>query len=55
MKNLVPCERIEQEFEDDVRLWTVAGMRPFNMYRLISDRVQPLQLGEPGRQKVGGG
>ena len=45
-------ERIQEEFDSDVRVWTVAGMRQFDMYRLISNRVKPLQLGEPGRQKV---
>ena len=54
MKNLVSCACIEREFRDDVRVWTVAGMRQFDMYRLISDRVKPLQLGPPGRQKVSG-
>lgn len=52
-KNVVCCERIQREFEDDVRVWTAAGMRQFDMYRLISDRVKPLQLGQSGRQKVG--
>lgn len=51
-KNLAPVEVLEEGFEGDTRLWTVAGLRTFNMYRLISDRVKPLQLGEPGRQKV---
>lgn len=50
---MVSCEVIEKDFEGDIRIWTVSGMRQFDMYRLISDRVKPLQLGEPGRQKVG--
>lgn len=52
-KNLVPFEVLEKDFEGDIRLWTVTGLRQLDMYRLISDRVKPLQLGEPGRHKVG--
>lgn len=48
-----PCEVLEEGFEGDIRRWVIAGMRQFDMYRLIGGRVQPLQLGGAGRQKVG--
>ncbi|CAM9288476.1 unnamed protein product, partial [Laminaria digitata] len=51
-QDLVPTETIAAECEDDIRCWTTTGLRQFDMYRLISDRFKPLQLGEPGRQKV---
>eukprot|EP00904_Undaria_pinnatifida_P001742 jgi/Undpi1/11569/HiC_scaffold_30.g13866.m1 len=50
-QDLVPTERIESECEDDIRDWTTTGLRQFDMYRLVSDRIKPLQLGDPGRQK----
>ena len=43
---------IEAKCEDDIRRWTTTGLRQFDMYRLISDRFKPVQLGEPERQKV---
>lgn len=52
-KNMVPGEVLEARFKGDIRQWTLAGLKQFDMYRLISDLVKPLQLGEPGRQKVG--
>ena len=51
-KDLVPCGELEASFEGDIRQWTLAGLKQFDMDRLISDRVKPLQLGERGRQKV---
>lgn len=52
-KDLIPCEVLEARFEGDIRQWTLAGLKPFDMDRLISERVKPLQLGARGRQKVG--
>lgn len=52
-KNLVPCNVLEEDFKGDIRRWVMAGMRQFDMYRLISARVKPLQLDDTGRQKVG--
>eukprot|EP00903_Cladosiphon_okamuranus_P015719 g14509.t1 len=46
-KNLVPIDVLQKGFEGDIRLWTVAGLRQFDIYRLITDRVKPFQLGEP--------
>ena len=51
-KDLVPCGELQGSFEGDIRHWTLAGLKQFDMDRLISDRVKPLQLGERGRQKV---
>ncbi|CAB1099118.1 unnamed protein product [Ectocarpus sp. CCAP 1310/34] len=49
---MVPGEDLEARFKGDIRRWTLAGLKQFDMYRLISELVKPLQLGEPGRQKV---
>eukprot|EP00904_Undaria_pinnatifida_P009955 jgi/Undpi1/608/HiC_scaffold_10.g04072.m1 len=51
-QDLVPTTTIESECEDDIRDWTTTGLRQFDMYRLVSDRIKPLQLGHPGRQKI---
>ena len=51
-QDLVPTTTIKSECEDDIRDWTTTGLRQFDMYRLVSDRIKPLQLGDPGRQKV---
>ena len=51
-KDLVPEETLEKECEEDIRRWTVTGLRKFEMFHVLSDRFAPLKLGEPGRQKV---
>lgn len=52
-KGLAPPQTIERNCEADIRQWTAAGLRTLDMYRLAANRISPLKLGKPGRQKVG--
>lgn len=51
-KGFAPPQAIERNCEADIRQWTAAGLRPLDMYRLVANRISPLKLGKPGRQKV---
>ena len=51
-QDLVAPNVIQETFEADIRQWTVAGLKMFEMCRLISDCIAPLKLGTPGRRKA---
>lgn len=51
-KDMVPPERIQEEFHEEIRHWTKTGISSTDMYRLIGSHFEPLELGETGRQKA---